>query len=81
MLALGFLPSTTVDPSALTEGTLTADVVNGWNLISSNNAVGHYIDWVIPLADINAGLQELMAKQITPEEFVAQMQEAYEDAA
>lgn len=81
LLALGFLPSTPVDPSALTEGTLTADVVNGWNLISSNNAVGHYLDWVIPLADINAGLQELMAKQITPEEFIAQMQEAYEDAA
>jgi raffinose/stachyose/melibiose transport system substrate-binding protein len=81
LLSLGFLPSATVDPSALIEGTLTADVVNGWNLISSSNAVGHYLDWAVPLDDINASLQELLGKQITPEEFVAQMEEAYEDAA
>ena len=81
LLKVGFLPAATVDPSALTEGTLTADTVNAWNLISSKNAVGHYLDWAVPLDDLNASLQELLAKQITPEDFVAQVEEAYEGAA
>jgi raffinose/stachyose/melibiose transport system substrate-binding protein len=81
LLEVGFLPAATVDASALTEGTLTADTVNAWNLISSTNAVGHYLDWAVPLDDINASLQELLAKQITPEEFVTQVEEAYEGAA
>ena len=81
LLEVGFLPAATVDPSALTEGTLTADTVNAWNLISSQNAVGHYLDWAVPLDDLNASLQELLAKQITPEDFVNQVEEAYEGAA
>src|SRR5690606_20937343 len=35
LLEVGFLPAAPVDPAALTEGTLTADTVNAWNLISS----------------------------------------------
>lgn len=81
LLEVGFLPAAPVDPAALTEGTLTADTVNAWNLISSANAVGHFIDWAIPIDDINAALQELLGKQISPEDFVNQVQEAYEDAA
>jgi raffinose/stachyose/melibiose transport system substrate-binding protein len=81
LLKVGFLPAATVDPSALTEGTLTADTVNAWNLISTKNAVGHYLDWAVPLDDLNASLQELLAKQISPEDFVTQVQEAYEGAA
>jgi raffinose/stachyose/melibiose transport system substrate-binding protein len=81
LLEVGFLPASPVDPAALTEGTLTAETVAGWNLISSANAVGHYIDWAIPIDDINAALQELLGKQITPEEFITQVQEAYEGAA
>ena len=78
---LGFLPAVPVAAGQLTEGTLTTDLVNAWNLISSNNKVGHYLDWAVPLDDINAALQELLAKQITPEEFVNQVEDAYVAAA
>lgn len=81
LLDLGFLPAVAVAADQLAEGTLTADIVNAWNLISSNNRVGHYLDWAVPLDDINAALQELMAKQITPEEFVNQVEDAYVAAA
>src|SRR5690606_33702010 len=75
LLEVGFLPAAPVDPAALTEGTLTADTVNAWNLISSQNAVGHYIDWAIPIDDINAALQELLGKQISSEDFVNRSEE------
>jgi len=78
LLDVGFLPAAQVDPAELTAGTLTADTVDAWNLISSKNAVGHYLDWAVPLDDLTAALQELMAKQITPEQFVSQVQGAYE---
>jgi len=81
LLELGFLPAVAVGEDQLTEGTLTTDIVNAWNLISSNNRVGHYLDWAVPLDDINAALQELMAKQITPEDFVTQVEDAYVAAA
>ncbi len=77
VLQLGLLPAVAVDPALLEEGTLTADTVTGWNTISEANAVGHYLDWAVPLDDIVAALQELMAEQITPEEFVAKVEEAY----
>jgi hypothetical protein len=56
-------------------------VVNAWNAISQNNKVGHYLDWTIPSEDIVAAIQELMAGQITPDEFVDQVQQAYEESA
>ena len=75
LLQNGYLPATTFDSEALTEGTLTADVVNAWNTISSQDAVGHYWDWTIP--DIAAYIQELMAGQITPEEFIDRVEQDY----
>lgn len=81
LLGLGFLPAVAVSEDKLTEGTLTTDLVNAWNLISSNDRVGHYLDWAVPLDDINAALQELMAKQISPEDFVNQVEDAYVSAA
>jgi raffinose/stachyose/melibiose transport system substrate-binding protein len=81
LLEQGYLPAVTVDSASLTEGTLIADVVNAWNAISQNNKVGHYLDWTIPSEDIVAAIQELMAGQITPDEFVDQVQQAYEESA
>jgi raffinose/stachyose/melibiose transport system substrate-binding protein len=75
LLENGFLPAAEVDTSALTEGTLTADIVNAWNTISSENAVGHYWDWTIP--DMAAYIQELIAGVTTPEEFIAQVEADY----
>lgn len=76
----GYLPAVAVDPAVLTEGTLTADVVNAWNAISSNNAVGHYLDWTIPYDEIVAALQELLGGQITPGEFTANVEAVYLDS-
>lgn len=63
----GYLPATEFDTSLLEEGSLTADVVAAWNTISEQDAVGHYLDWTLP--DIAADIQEMMAGQVTPEEF------------
>lgn len=75
MLGYGYLPAIAVDPSVLTEGTLTADMVNAWVTISSADAVGHYLDWTMP--DIAANLQELLGKQVTPQEFVDAVEADY----
>jgi len=71
----GFLPAAAVDPALLTEGSLTADVVNAWNTISTEDAVGQYLDWTMP--DIAADIQEMMAGQVTPEEFVQNVEADY----
>jgi raffinose/stachyose/melibiose transport system substrate-binding protein len=75
LLENGFLPAAEVDTSALTEGTLTADMVNAWHTISSENAVGHYWDWTI--ADMAAYIQELIAGVTTPEDFIATVEADY----
>lgn len=69
----GYLPAVT--PEGVEEGTLTGDVVAAWNLISSNNKVGHYLDWTVP--DIAADIQEMMAGVVSPEEFVNNVEEDY----
>lgn len=79
LFAEGFLPAAEVDPSLLQEGTLTADVVNAWHTISSQDAVGHYLDWTMP--DIAANIQELMANQVSPEEFVQDVEAEYQAGA
>lgn len=71
----GFLPAVAVDASLLTEGTLTAEVVEAWNTISAGDTVGHYLDWTMP--DIAADIQELMAKVVTPEQFIANVETDY----
>ncbi|NLX08227.1 MAG: extracellular solute-binding protein [Chloroflexi bacterium] len=76
LLAEGFLPAAAVDVETLPEGSLTRDVVEAWNTISSEDAVGHYLDWTMP--DIAAFIQELMAGQSSPEEFVQAVEEAYQ---
>jgi raffinose/stachyose/melibiose transport system substrate-binding protein len=75
----GYLPAIAIDDSKLTEGTLTADLIHAWETISAADKVGQYFDWTLP--DIGARIQELAAKQVTPEEFVAEVQADYEAGA
>ena len=71
----GFFPATAIDQSLLTEGTLTADMFHVWEAVGAANAVGHWLDWTSP--NIAENLQELMGKQVTPEEFVADVEADY----
>jgi raffinose/stachyose/melibiose transport system substrate-binding protein len=72
----GTVPVAPVDPGLLEEGTLFADLVVAWNAMNQNDEVGHYLDWASPTFydTLTAGLQELMAKQITPEEYLAKLE-------
>jgi raffinose/stachyose/melibiose transport system substrate-binding protein len=74
MLGYGYLPAAAVDTSKLKDG-LTLDTLKAWNTISSANAVGHYLDWTMP--DIAANLQELLGKQVTPEQFIQKVEADY----
>lgn len=73
------VPVPPVDPSVLEEGTLFADLVKAWNHMNKTDSVGHYIDWATPTAyDVEtAAVQELLALQITPEEFVQKIEADY----
>ncbi len=75
----GFLPAIAIDDAKLTEGTLTADLVRAWETISAADKVGQYFDWTLP--DIGSRIQELAAKQVDPEAFVAEVQSDYEAGA
>jgi len=72
----GTVPVAPVDTAKLQQGTLFADLVIAWNRMNSTDAVGHYLDWASPTFydTITAALQELMAKQITPEQFVEKLE-------
>lgn len=71
----GFFPATAVDESLLTPGTLTADMFDVWQAVGAANAVGHWLDWTAPNVDGN--IQELMGKQVSPAEFVADVEADY----
>jgi len=80
LLAAGQLPlSTGATTSSVTPGTVLADVVNAASAVSTANGVVPYEDWATPTFydTLSAAIQELMAVRITPEEFVAKVQEDY----
>lgn len=68
-----------VDLSALEEGTLFYDVMKAWNDVNASNNVGHYLDWATPtfFDTLAMACQEMLAMQLTPEEFAAKLQADY----
>jgi raffinose/stachyose/melibiose transport system substrate-binding protein len=76
---IGVVPLGPVDPSVLTPDTLFADLVTAWNQMNQTDSVGHYLDWATPTFydTMTGALEELMAFQITPEEFVQKLQTDY----
>jgi raffinose/stachyose/melibiose transport system substrate-binding protein len=74
-ITAGTVPVAPVDPAGLEQGTLFADLVTAWQSMNSRDEVGHYLDWASPTFydTLTAALQELLAKQITPEEFVQKL--------
>jgi len=79
-IGAGLVPVVKVDPAALEEGTLYADMVNAWESVLATNSAGHYIDWATPTFydTITASLQELGGFQITPEEFTQNVEADYD---
>jgi raffinose/stachyose/melibiose transport system substrate-binding protein len=78
-LARGVLPAVPVHASRLPAGTLLGDVVVAYDAINATDGVGHYIDWAGPAMYpvLGAAVQDLMSLKVTPEEFVARVQEEY----
>lgn len=72
----GTVPVAPVPAEAVEQGTLFADLVNSWQQMNKNDAVGHYLDWASPTFydTLTAALQELMAKQTTPEQFLEKLE-------
>lgn len=76
----GFVPAMPLPADfSIEEGSLFADTVNAWNMINSDNGVGHYIDWATPTFydTINAELQKLFGKEIDPATFTANVEKDY----
>jgi raffinose/stachyose/melibiose transport system substrate-binding protein len=73
----GQLPATkaevTVPPG------LDTEVFEAWTTANEENAIVPYLDWATPTMydTITAGVQELMAAEATPEEFVDKVQSDY----
>ncbi len=72
----GTVPVAAVDPALAGSGTMFGDMVAAWNQMNETDAVGHYLDWATPTFydTLTASLQELLAKRITPEEFVIKLE-------
>lgn len=75
----GILPAGEIPTDLIEEGTLSGDLYANWNTALEADGLGHYLDWATPdfYDIITARLQELMAGQIEPQEFVTQLQESY----
>ncbi len=82
LLETGQIPlHTGASTSAVQAGTLLSDVVNATATATADNGVVPYEDWATPTFydTLTAGIQELMANRISPEEFVSNVQSDYAD--
>ena len=81
LVPTGQLPLSKGETVAVQQGTVLADVLAAAHQVSQANGVVPYEDWATPTFydTVTAAVQELMAKRITPEEFVAKIQEDYAD--
>ncbi|HEV2128904.1 MAG TPA: extracellular solute-binding protein [Thermomicrobiales bacterium] len=78
----GLLPAGEIPGDVITEGTVSGELYTAWNLVRSKDAVGHYLDWAAPgFYDVLVSqLQQLLAIEVTPEEFASNLQDYYEDS-
>jgi raffinose/stachyose/melibiose transport system substrate-binding protein len=78
-LERGVLPAVPVHASKVPLGTLLGDIVSAYDTISVTDSVGHYIDWAGPsMYSLSCeSIQELMALEITPQQFVTRIQTEY----
>jgi raffinose/stachyose/melibiose transport system substrate-binding protein len=78
---VGELPLRTSAPASVQPGTVLADVVTAANDVTAANGVVPYLDWATPTFydTVTAAIQELMADRITPQQFVANVEQDYGD--
>jgi raffinose/stachyose/melibiose transport system substrate-binding protein len=82
LLPTGQIPlNTAAASSSIEPGTVLAEVVNTASTVAKANGIVPYEDWATPTFydTLTAAIQELMAVRITPQEFVAKVQEDYAD--
>ena len=70
-----------VAESSVEPGTVLADVVHTASAVSKANGIVPYEDWATPTFydTLSAGVQELMAMRVTPQQFVSDAQKDYSD--
>ena len=75
----GMLPAGEIPEDRLEADTVSGDLYSAWNNALTNDNLGHYLDWAAPgfYDVITAELQRLLAAEVTPEEFAANLQEFY----
>ena len=75
----GTVPIKAIDPSKISTSPLFADLMKAWGYMNTNDAVGHYLDWASPtfFDTVTASIEELQSFQITPEEFLQQLEADY----
>jgi raffinose/stachyose/melibiose transport system substrate-binding protein len=82
LLQTGELPlRNDVPTSSVQPGTVLADVVNAAQSLSKSNGIVPYEDWATPTFydTLTATVQELTANRLTPQEFVAKVEQDYSD--
>jgi raffinose/stachyose/melibiose transport system substrate-binding protein len=77
--ALGVLPGHAADGATGTSA-LFNEMAAAFADANSRNEVGHYLDWAFPTGwdTFKANLAELLAKRITPEQFVGAIDKEYQ---
>jgi raffinose/stachyose/melibiose transport system substrate-binding protein len=74
------LPAQVIDPSEHTDkDPLFQDILRAYGKVNASNGMGYFIDWITPTFydTCSAAVQELMALEITPEEFVQRLHQDY----
>jgi raffinose/stachyose/melibiose transport system substrate-binding protein len=81
LLRVGQLPLRTGAELDIQDGTVLADVVDAARNVTESDGVVPYLDWATPTFydTLTAGIQELMAGRITPQEFVSNVEQDYGD--
>ena len=77
----GNIPAVPPEDWAPKEGTLQADVAGEWKRINAGSGLVPFLDYATPTFydTLSAGVQQLTAKKLTPQEFTEQLQKDYAD--
>jgi raffinose/stachyose/melibiose transport system substrate-binding protein len=77
----GGLPAVAIPDPAVPAGSSLADIFAAWEQLNSTDGIVSYLDYATPTMydTFSASVQELIAKRITPDEFVGRVQSDFEE--